>query len=269
MKFLAIIITTILMHSSYAKGVVEVAKSRCDNRLATDFLYSDDFSWGMTLSDAQVAFDKVYHSDKRLKDRVFFNGKNFVFPYRYQGESKDIKINETFIKSIIKHVESALERKYVDFIIFPDMGHSHFFIPKKFYNEVLSPIPVSNNNIMYEKMFAHPELKILYHTAEQLKMKEGDELINDRHIQWRFYTRNLVGDNKAQGHMELIHAKDNNANTARDYKDNYKYWGAGFNISANRNGCFPYQYNGKTYYFDLSLKDLEPSSTNSDDWTGM
>jgi hypothetical protein len=90
-----------------------------------------------------------------------------------------------------------------------------------------------------------------------MKTEEG-QFVEDRHVQWRFFTRNLVGHNKNQGKIELLHNETHSHNTAREYDEGYRYWGAGFYISANKNGCFAYQNNGKTFYFDLSLKSLEP-----------
>jgi hypothetical protein len=168
------------------------------------------------------------------------------------------KLSKNFLKNITDHVEQGLSNKYVDYIMFSDMGHSHFFIPEKFYNEELSPIPVGERDKMYEKLFAHEGLRTLYHTAEQLLMlDENNQLIADRHTQWRFYTRNLLGFNDGSKRIELLHQELNMANTARDYKAGYRYWGAGYNISANKNGCFAYKDKGETKYFDISLKDLE------------
>jgi len=100
-------------------------------------------------------------------------------------------------------------------------------------------------------------LKILYHTAEQLHMLEDGQLISDRLVQWRFYTRNLLGDNKGEGRLELIHQPTSSHNTARGLMPGHRYWGAGFYISASIDGCFPYTYKDKTYYFDLNLHGLE------------
>ena len=264
--YIFILISLCYSFSTYSSGL-EQAKLRCAPPLPGEsILYSDDFSWGMNLEQAKEAYEKVYYSDKRLKQRAYFDGENFVFAKALYNSDKDIRIPKNFIESITKHVESALKRNYVDFIIFPDMGHSHYFIPQEFYDNVLEKFSREEENLRYEAMFSHPGLKILYHTAEQFKMKdENKKLVNNRHMQWRYYTRNLVGDNKAQGHLEIIHAADNDFNTARDYDKGYKYWGSGFNISANQNGCFPFKYKGKTYYFDLSLKDLEPSSYSQSD----
>lgn len=179
-------------------------------------------------------------------------------PINVPGEGqRPVHLTNTLIQSVRLHIEEGLKRKYVDEVMFSDMGHSHFFIPMKFYREELSSIPVEKKDELYEKMLAHPELKILYHTAEQLKMfDENRKLLDDRHLRWRFFTRNLVGDNKALGKMELLHNEDHSYNSANHYDENHKYLGAGFDLSANVNGCFPFEFKGKTYYFDLNFEGV-------------
>lgn len=229
-----------------------------------EILRSGEFSWGMKLDEIKEKEKDVYERGLRLKDRAFLKDGQVYLPYYSFGskEPKLVKLSDSFIKSVISHVENALKRNYVDSIIFPDMGHSHLFIDQKFYDEVLSDIPVKEQHKRYELMLAHPKTKFLYHTAEQLEMTyENDlgekKLIDNRHLQWRFYTRNLIGDNQS-GKLELVHNESHGHNTARSYEEGYRYWGAGFNISATKKGCFSYQKDGETFYFDMSLKDLEP-----------
>lgn len=225
----------------------------------TETYTSSDFPWGQTLTEAKERGKDLYHSNKRLDKRAYLNEKNeLVIPVNAGSVYKDVKISETFVKSVRLHIEEGLKRKYVDIINFSDMGHSHFFVPEKFYNTELSDLPIEDNHLLYEKMLAHKDLKILYHTAEQIKMKgpEG-ELLPDRHLQWRFFTRNFLGDNQAQGKIEFLHQEDHRYNTAHDYDPGYKYWGAGFYLSASEKGCFPFEYKGKTYYFDINLDGIE------------
>ncbi|CAM9891251.1 unnamed protein product, partial [Chrysoparadoxa australica] len=223
-------------------------------------LKSSEFSWGMSLSDIKNKEKDVYERGLRLKERAYLENGIVYLPYTpYGGEEQKVKLSERFLKSVIGHVENGLKRRYVDSIIFPDMGHSHLFIDQKFYDEVLADIPVKETHKKYELMLNHPETRFLYHTAEQLEMLNEDRTLkDDRHLQWRFFTRNLVGHNKNLGKIELLHNESHSHNTAREYQEGFRYWGAGFNISANKDGCFAYSHEGKTFYFDLSLKDLEP-----------
>ncbi len=225
-----------------------------------DILRSSDFTWGVELEVIKKRYSEIYEKGQRLKGRAYITEGRVVLPISiYGGRQGEIKLSQRFLKSIVGHVEEGLKRGYVDAINFSDMGHSHFFVNQKFYNEVVNPIPVKESDRAYELMINHPETRFLYHTAEQMKMRtEAGELINDRHIQWRFFTRNLVGHNKAQGKIELLHNAEHSHNTARDYDSGYRYWGAGFNISATKNGCFAFMDKGVRKYFDISLKDLEP-----------
>lgn len=231
----------------------------CLKETAGPYVTQRDFKWGMTLEEIKKKSSEIYDSGKRLKNRAYFNGTNVVMPISLFGGEGIVKLADQFLVSVQKHIEVGLERGYIDAVIFPDMGHSHFFIPKNYYETVLKPIPIERKAEMYELMLAHPDLKILYHTAEQLTMLgENKKPLDDRIIQWRFFTRNMVGHNKAQGKIELLHNRDSGYNTARSYDEKHRYWGAGFNITASKDGCFSYEFKGKKFYFDLSFSDLEP-----------
>lgn len=225
-----------------------------------EILRSSEFSWGMTLDEIKKKEKDVYERGLRLKERAYVeDGQGYLPITPYGGSEQKIMLSDRFLKSVIKHVEEGLKRGYIDALIFPDMGHSHLFVNQEFYNNVIKPMPIKESHKRYELMLNHPETRFLYHTAEQLQMVDEDKkLLDDRKLQWRFFTRNLVGGNKALGKIELLHNETHSHNTARDYEEGFRYWGAGFNINGSKNGCFAYQRDGKTFYFDLSLKDLEP-----------
>jgi hypothetical protein len=245
-----------------ANSIFAAPESCAPQPKGEEHLYESDFPWNQTLEDILKLDDVLYESARRLPRRAYKNSKGeFVVPVNAGGKLKDAKLPSLFIKSITAHVEEAFKRRYVDALHFGDMGHSHFFIPQPFYDQVLDPIPVENMHLVYEKMFAHKDLKILYHSAEQLVMKsEDNQLLPDRHLQWRFFTRNLVGDNRGLGRMEFLHHETHNHNTANDYDSGFRYWGGGHYISANKNGCFPFTVNGRTRYFDLNLVGIDPKT---------
>ena len=243
----------------------EQLKNRCAPPSSQEeVVYSNDFKWGMSLEEMKTKFEEMYHSGKRLKSRAFHNGKDVVLPINnYGGETTYARLTKEFIQNVTDHIEQGLKNTYVNYIMFPDMGHSHIFIPQKFYEEVLASIPAGEKHLRYEKMLAHEGVRFLYHTAEQLSMvDENGQLSEDRKVQWRFFTRNLVGYNDGSKRVELLHNEEHGHNTARSYHPGYRYWGAGFNITGTSKGCFPYQYKGKTYYFDLSLEDLPMNSSS-------
>ena len=245
----------------------EESKTRCSSKpQQEDIVYANDFSWGVTKEEMAKTFNSLYKSGKRLADRAYYSEEDSHFVVPHYNTDKKVRLPQHFIQSITHHIEKALERGYVDFAFFPDMGHAHFFIPKKFYDEKISHLKKQEK--AYEMMISNPQIKILYHTAEQLKMQDKDrKLLKEYYAQRRYYTRNIVGNNNADARVDIIFAKDTKRfNSAHNYPG-MKYWGAGFDIHSTSEGCFPYNYKGQTYYFDLSLKSLPYKPSDNDDWS--
>lgn len=271
MRSIILSLSVLVSTTSFAGDIesafdMEVIKRRCGPAQAGEpIVYSSDFSWNQTLPQMKEKFEQIYHTDKRLKGRAYYDvaQNSVVLPQEVFGQgNKVVRLSERFLKSITLHVERALQRGYVNFVFFPDMGHSHIHIPQSLWDSTIQHI--NDRTELYEKMLNHPDVRYLYHTAEQLKMLGEDKKpVEDRHIQWRLYTRNLVGDNKAQGRLDFLFEPTSDVNTAHG-EEGYRYWGGGFNIHSSQNGCFPYKYKDKIYYFDLSLEDLAPSTTGGD-----
>jgi hypothetical protein len=253
-----LVIITLFFLTSFQLKANIIRTEKCGKEISSDFVYSEDFSWGMSLDEIKKSEELIYLSGKRLKERAYTRDGKVYFPL----DAREVEISQMFIEALVKQVENAFKQNYVDALVFPDMGHSHFFIPMDIYKNELRPI--KDKKELYEKMYSLPELKILYHTAEQLKMlDENKNLINDKKLIWRYQTRNIVGDMNGSD-MEVIVNEKSAFNTAHDYgaEGEYRYWGAGFNISGSKDGCFSYERNGQTYYFDISLKDLESQNPN-------
>ncbi len=253
---------SVFLNSAIAEPLAD-AKGRCASPSASEtFLYNEDFKWNVNREEMLERDNKIYHSGKRLKHRAYFDSaeQNFYLPYKGPGDLKRLRVSERFIRSVILHVEEALRLNYVEVINFADMGHSHFFVPDQtFKAEVVPHLELNQIGKAYEKMFELADLKILYHTGEQLKMREDGIAGPTEYHRWRYYTRNLIGDNRAEGRLE-IHAKLHEGfNTVNDAKG-HTYWSGGFNISASQNGCFSFKHNGEVKYFDISLYDIEPES---------
>ena len=246
-----------------AFGQTKIDTTRCaPERAGEATVYSTDFKWGMSRDEIRSAATSMYNSEKRLAQRAFYdeNTKTMIFPH-IESQGGNVKIPAQFIKTIQRHVEKAFERGYVDALMFPDMGHSHFLIPNALYKKELEPLPVNKFNVLYEKIMQMKEVKVVYHTAEQLKVTdENKKLSEDQKLQWRYYTRNLVGHNTAEPDIELVNATAQSAANTMSESDapGYHWWGGGFNIHANKNGCFAFKKGNKTLYFDLSLYDIVP-----------
>ena len=264
-----LILITFLLCTSQGFGVltnklslnekVEIAKSRCTPKTnAEPILYQQVFNdFNLSLTEMTNLYASVYESDARLSNRVgYFKGSKKFTSVDLENINDSADFPEHYIKSIILHVENALKLKYVQYVFFPDMGHSHLFIPLNYYEDVMRKAPSTRFIDSLELALKAPKLKTLYHTAEQLNLlDENKKVFPSRQLQWRFYTRNPVAD--ANGNIEILtnFDADSGYNTVREL-EGHRYY-SGFNISANKNGCFPFENaNGQIEYFDLSAWDL-------------
>lgn len=229
---------------------------RCRPESSTDLkLYSSDLAWGQPLPTMMELYKRIYESGKRLQKRAYWDSvrAGFFLPYHSSG-GQPVPINSTFIGALRTHIEKGLRRKYTDAVFFSDMGHSHMLIPLHKFKDY-QKIPADRLSELYAKAFADTEIRFLYHTAEQLDTSGGD-----LHLVWRMFNRNLVGENREGGEVHVEAGYHEKAHTLRDVAG-YSWWSAGFNISASKDGCFPFVMpDGSTSYFDVSLYDLESES---------
>lgn len=234
-------------------GAMDEAKRRClEPDSAEKIVKQEDFRWNMSRAELKSRAEAVYRSGKRLHQRAYYDPqtRRFLLPVR----TGSVVVPEMFIRNVIAHVEEALRLNYIDAVVFPDLGHSHFFVPTAIFKREIAP--VDSEIVTYERLFSLPELKIVYHTGEQLKYKdEADQLLPDDLLRWRYYVRNLVGFNDGQNTIEIHLNQTAKFNTVKDL-EGYEYYGAGFNISSSEAGCFAYRHGGRRMYFDLSLHDL-------------
>ncbi len=238
-------------------------QARCSSQNESDpILYSNDYRWGYSMEEMEERFQELYHSPKRLSQRAYYDANLGLFKMPHvESWGGSVVLSERLITNVRIHIEKALERTYVQNIFFPDMGHSHLFVPQELWDQNYAGAPVSGISDTYTALFDDPALRILYHTAEQLSMLDDDRNLKaDQNLQWRHYTRNIVGDNRGAGTLDLLRNPESRANTSRDLAAHH-YIGAGFSVSANENGCFPFVHGNQTYFFDLSLFDapLDPA----------
>ncbi len=262
--------------ASQATAGINIAKTRCTVESGADStLYSSEFknpanhlgsSWWWTIPELQSLFESVYTSGKRLPKRAYYDShkKLFLAPL---DDGSTATITENFILSVQKHIESAIKEKYAEFLFFPDMGHSHFYFPSEHWNKEYASFSGTRAE-RYTKMFADPELRSLYHTAEKLLMHDEEKhLLPDPHLQFRYNNRNIHGGNTQQTTLDILVEHDGGFNTVKNI-NGYDSWSAGINISSSKDGCFVYYIDGKEMYFDISLSDLvpDPNITSSDDY---
>jgi hypothetical protein len=237
----------------------QMPKPNCYRQTPTDeVIYNSDFKWGLTLPEMMERFDKMYAGPKRLDRHAYYDEqkKKYFLPYA-DAQGGPIELPVSFIDSVTKHIEKAFQRKFIDAVFFPDMGHSHFLIPEAKYKKVYANIPTEKSNVFYKTLFMDPEIKVAYHTAEQLQsLDKSNQPLADQKIQWRFYTRNLIGDNGGEKKIEIYNALDQSKANTLGSVPGFYWWGAGFNLSANKNGCFSYKKEGQIFYYDISIYDL-------------
>ena len=233
-----------------------IDKDRCkpvgDNE---EILYGTDFKWNVNREEMTSTYKKLYNSNKRLQHRAYYDSSRDVFLIKSGYTNNDIELAPRFIISMARHFEKALTNKYAEVPMFSDMGHNHFFIPSKLWDDKYSKLS-DDREALYEEFFKEPKLVMFYHTAEQLKMVDDqDKVLDDTYLQRRYYTRNIHGDNSMTGSMDMVFSPIEEYNTV-SLIDDHRSWSAGVNMSANKDGCFAFKLHDKLIYFDISLFDL-------------
>ena len=256
MKKISILLLALFLKPNPAPGTALVYFDDCVSG-TTESLRESDFVWDYTFEKMMKTFDEIYESPKTLPARGYWDPahKKFFLPYLIE-RGGPVELPILFIESIVRHIETAFAHKYIDAVFFPDMGHSHFLVPIDIWSKKYDLYPVSRFSQMYSDMMADPNLKILYHTAEQLSLVDGDKkVLNDPHIQWRFRTRNIVGFNDGRRDLLVLQNPNSEVNTVGEYPEHF--WLGGFNISSHKNGCFGYRKGDQILRFDISLFDLQ------------
>ncbi|PIR15661.1 MAG: hypothetical protein COV48_13210 [Elusimicrobia bacterium CG11_big_fil_rev_8_21_14_0_20_64_6] len=248
------------------KQAQDAASSRTACAPQTDAepkLFSSDVRWGLSMPDMLALYKKLYESDKRLKGRAHFNAATGRFELPHSSDlGGPVVVPDILIKALVRHIQAAFDKDYIDAVFFPDMGHSHLLIPDSLWKSKYDAYPVARQSRFYEDAFADPAVHVFYHTAEQLKsLKEDGTVLDDQRIKWRHKTRNIAGPISEAAELTVYQNPASKANTVGEVPG-FRWWGAGFNISANKNGCFSFTRAGESVRFDISLSDLEPDPAN-------
>jgi len=240
------------------KNTLKEISMRCNPLKPSAQLYADEFKWGYGLPELVSKFFEIYNSNKRLPSKAYWDHfqNKLLLPIRSEWGGP-VEITESFVQSVARHIERAFELQVIDGVFFPDMGHSHLLIPEQHYNSNYHQFEVTEFSKKYKKLFEDPKVEILYHTAEQLRTRnESGQLLPDPRLQFRHKTRNPVGQNRPNSDLKFLENNESPANTA-GAPQGYVWWSGGFNLSAHHEGCFAYTNHGQTYFFDISLFDLE------------
>lgn len=255
-----ILVGALLSFSATAMAVpfnefVSEAKRRCSPATEGEPVFlGSDFRFGTAQEEMLTLADALYESGKRLHGRAFYSPHHDEFQLKLTDGSV-VNLPARIAFSIKRHIEEALRLEYVQVITFTDMGHSHFYVPSEAWEQRVGSIQGTRADT-YASLFAEPGLKILYHTAEQLKMTaENGRLLDSEHLKWRYFTRNLLGDLQSRGQLEIHKHLERGFNTVQDV-EGYRKYSAAFYLNATKNGCFAYEHKGQKFYFDLSLEPL-------------
>ena len=263
-------------NSLHFQNHIDIAKKRCtlDNNKETVQIHP--MPWWMTFQQIEQIFFQRYNSPKRLPNKAYYDPEKQTFILPLFNKPVNIEIKEFFILSVISHIEKALEKKYADFINFTDMGHSHILIPENDYKTELVPYYLTQPFLsdeqyvaVYTKLLSSENNKFLYHTAERLKItgesldhqitpasgNQEKSFLNKEYLLYRYLNRNIIGSNTPEEDLEVVQVQDlhKTYNTVKKV-EGYRYWGSGYYMHSNQNGCFPYRKDNETYYFDISLE---------------
>jgi hypothetical protein len=186
-------------------------------------------------------YKELTSGPKRLKKRLYYDGQDFLLPTQIGS----IKVTKDFLNKIAHQVEMALEIKSAELIFYPDMGHAHLYLPQDLTTSSL------------EDALRSPDLVSLFHTAEQLMMKDGKAPRDSKNYrQLRYRTRNLVGHFDNSGALEMVYAFENKSfNTIHNIAAliNHKRKFSTLYFSAHPEGCVTFNFQGKKIGLDLSL----------------
>ncbi len=115
------------------------SKTRCIKPAPTEsFLRTSDFIHQLTPQQIAPLYESIYHSEKRLKGRIYFDRDQNQFIAK--ARSGQMIVPERFISLLIRHVEQALKIRaesvpVAEYIFFGDMGHGHIYVSENWYKK--------------------------------------------------------------------------------------------------------------------------------------
>lgn len=241
--------------SSFATATVTTIEEKCA-KVKDHQIYQQ--VWQSKLQLHQI--DRIHSMDQAKKTRLpksiyFENGQYWAEYKNPYGKDIKFRVAKSFINSVIHHLEVASKKRFFFHLIPEDLGHAHFQIPKPFLRSLNEEELQNPEFNFYENLISHPETLAMYHASENLDF-EG---INESHTSHNYYhlwkNRNIFGELHPQGKVFTIFQPSGKSNTVRHFDDNYKYWGAGFNLKASPVGCFQFKHKvlDKFVRFDISF----------------
>jgi len=215
-------------------------------------IHEDDYNWDYSFQDLKQLFDNIYNSGKRLPHHIYYdnNKKNFMMPI---DDDCELEISWDYIFAIICHIEEALAKGMADYIFLPDMGHGHFYLPTN--SHVFNSGDTHDyDRKVFKEILNSKQIKILYHTAEMFLFsgKTEDFTKLSPHEQYRNLTRNLLGSFSPEKNMTRFIRYEFGHPVVQNFDNQYQKVAQDIDISASKDGYFPFSYRGRLYYFDIS-----------------
>lgn len=157
---------------------------------------------------------------------------------------------EKTARAIVTHMEEAFRHGYAIYPFFSDMGHGHLMLPSAAARAIVGKRDSEklSDGALLREIFAHPDLRVLYHAAEQLKFAEGKKPIPE--LDFLREHRNIVGGISEPTKLETINlgGVPNTAGAPAGWEMVGMFY-----VSASREGCFPIRYGNAPLYVDFSL----------------
>lgn len=199
--------------------------------------------------DMKTGYENLYASGKRIYGRAYWDES--LGAYAFRGNDSAVKIDPVFLKHLTEQIEAILDRGYADFLFYPDLGHTHLYATLADSKNLQA---IADSDRRAEAMFQLPELATMFHTAELIRLREGElfdgDLVDDPWLQWRYFSRNILGENKDGKNLQVLFAKGARYNTIREL-EGYSQKTTIY-LSASKDGCFAANTKNGVVYFDVS-----------------
>lgn len=199
------------------------------------------------VEQARQDFETIYDDPRRLRGRFYKNDSGQIL---HRWRDTEVVIPGEFVSRLTERIENALALQYADHLYYADLGHAHLLLPQTVAPQALE----REGDQLLRSALASLDLGFLFHTAELYKLRAGTamngELTSDPWLQWRYHSRNFFADAR-NPLLTVLFQPPPQYNTVRAIEGYRAVTEVYF--SANKNGCFTYRQNGRTYYFDISL----------------
>jgi len=220
---------------------------------------ADENSWYYSRDEVDKLYEIHYNSGDRIDNYIheLKDGK-YVAELQY---GKRIMVPAEFIQHILWHLESALEKGWVNYIFWPDLHHGHLFVPVALWNAKYSGSGESFEDQITRLLRENiDKLGILYHAAEHFGHYDpaNTEAVKTRNVVGWFDGRPIELTYPDPKEAKSAHIE---ANTAGDPKGYDRRWF--ISISASKYGYFSIYPNGREVKFDISFdeRDIYSSTT--------